>query len=170
MTDPVFSAALAFVLRHEGGLVDNPADPGGLTNLGISLRSYPQLGADGIRALTPDTVAPIYLNDWWLPHQFGNFPSPLGAKVLDCAVNMGAVRAISLIQTACNQMGSNLTPDGVVGPMTISAVNSLAGQKLQDLYTAALVAHYQAIADANPSEAVFLPGWLNRANDWDIGS
>ena len=51
--DPAFDAAVEIVLAHEGGLADDSADPCGITNFGISLRSYPELGSAGIRALTP---------------------------------------------------------------------------------------------------------------------
>lgn len=168
-TDPLFGPAIDFVLRHEGGLVDNPNDAGELTNFGLSLKSYPQLGADGIRNLTVDQARAIYWTDWWLPHLFGQFPAPIGAKVFDCAVNTGAVTAIRLFQTACNQLGANLTLDGHVGPRTLDAARVLNGPKLRDLYTSALVAHYQALVDANPSNAEFLDGWIARANDWSIG-
>ena len=54
-----FQLALAFTLKQEGGLVDNPADPGGLTNYGIALNVHPELTADDIRTMTPERAAAI---------------------------------------------------------------------------------------------------------------
>lgn len=66
-----FTAAMAFVLAHEGGYVWNPNDPGGETNFGISKKSYPN---EDIKNLTREAATEIYRIDYW---------NPSGAETLD---------------------------------------------------------------------------------------
>jgi hypothetical protein len=81
-----FNSSLSKILEFEGGYVNDPEDPGGETNLGISKRAYPQLE---ISTLTPQLVAPIYLKDYWEGAGCQNIPSPMNFLVFDCAVNQG---------------------------------------------------------------------------------
>src|SRR5580704_9612285 len=81
-----FQTSLAQVLKSEGGYVNDPSDPGGETNLGISKRAYPDLD---IASLTPETVAPIYKRDYWDRIAGDSLPSPLNYIAFDCAVNQG---------------------------------------------------------------------------------
>lgn len=90
-----FDQALAFVLEREGGLIDDPADPGGLTNLGISQRAYPNLSPSDIRNLTPSTVGPIYKGDYWLKAGCDSLPPGMALIVFDSAVNCGVDRAVT---------------------------------------------------------------------------
>lgn len=99
-----FDLAVELVLKHEGGLVDNPQDPGGLTNFGISLRSYPQLGEDGIRKLTADDAKAIYLRDFWKPWMMGAPDQRLANVLLDSAVNQGMNTALQLHLIAGNNL------------------------------------------------------------------
>ncbi len=169
MPDPVFQAAVAFVLRHEGGLSDNPADPGGLTNFGISLRAYPQLGSEGIRGLTAEKAAAIYFTDWWLPLRFGQLPTPFAAKAFDAAVNMGE-RAVELLQQAVNACdpAHPIAIDGGIGPITAAASRAVNPSALRTRYTQNLAGHYRQLVENNPAMGVFLDGWLARAEDWEI--
>jgi lysozyme family protein len=81
-----YAPAIALVLAHEGGLVDNPNDPGGLTNWGISQRVYPHLD---IKALTKDEATAIYLKDYWTRTMADLSDQRLANCALDCAVNQG---------------------------------------------------------------------------------
>ena len=86
-----FDSAVAFVLKEEGGYVNNPNDPGGETNFGISKRAYPEVDIAG---LTADTAAEIYRRDYW--DKLGDMeglPAGLALLALDCAVNQGVGRA-----------------------------------------------------------------------------
>ena len=146
-----FELAIPIVLVNEGGLVDNPSDPGGLTNFGISQRSYPNVD---IRNLTQDGAAAIYLRDFW---KYDLVESQLMAtKIFDMSVNMGHT-AIRILQ-AC----LGVPADGIWGPGTCAAVNT-ANYGLINDYRLALGRYYQNIVLADPSKAQFLAGWLRRA-------
>lgn len=112
-----FDRALALVLRHEGGLVDDPNDPGGLTNFGISQRAYP--GVD-IRALDQVAAGVIYRRDYWDAVKGDQLPEGLAICVFDAAVNMGTDKAIRLLQKACS-----VQVDGILGPNTLRAASRL---------------------------------------------
>ena len=90
-----FDTALAQVLKSEGGYVNDPNDPGGETNLGISRHSYPDVD---IANLTPALVAPIYKRDYWDKIGGDLLPSPLNYVAFDCAVNQGVSVAMRLLQ------------------------------------------------------------------------
>jgi len=92
-----FDRALTFVLKHEGGLVDDKDDTGGLTNLGISIRAHPELSREEIKTLTPQKAGAIYRKSYWSPISGDNLPWPLCLAVFDTAVNMGVSRALSFL-------------------------------------------------------------------------
>ena len=145
-----FNISIKIVLANEGGLVENASDPGGLTNFGISQRSYPNVD---IRALTPETAADIYRRDYW---KFDAVDSQaLCTKIFDMYVNMGHT-AVRILQTCLG-----VTADGLWGPGTCAAVNA-AGDNLLNTYRQALAQHYQNLVLANPALAQFLHGWLRR--------
>jgi lysozyme family protein len=114
MTSPNFARAIPILLEEEGGLADNPKDPGGLTKYGISQRSYPKVD---IRALTPELAAAIYARDWWPACGADKLPWPLCLFVFDHAVNAGCVASIK-----CLQRAAHVKPDGNLGPLTLGAV------------------------------------------------
>lgn len=146
-----FNLAIGTVLANEGGVVNNENDPGGLTNFGISQRSYPNVD---IRNLTPDAAAAIYRRDFW--HYDDVQSQAMATKIFDMSVNMGHT-AIRILQTCLG-----ITEDGLWGPGTCAAVNA-AGDNLLNAYRAALAQHYQNLVLANPALAQFLTGWLRRA-------
>lgn len=115
---PAAKTAIDLVLKHEGGLVDHPRDPGGLTNFGISLRAYPELGRDGIRNLTREQAAEIYERDYWQKIRGDELPLPVAVMVLDAAVNSGVRRSVQWLQRALR-----VADDGVIGPVTIGAAH-----------------------------------------------
>lgn len=89
-----FERAFEIVIGHEGGLVDDPRDPGGLTKFGISQRAYPSLD---IKALTLEQAKGIYYEDYWLKAGCDQLvDEPMAILVFDCAVNQGVDRAKSL--------------------------------------------------------------------------
>jgi lysozyme family protein len=81
-----FSQALTILLKFEGGYVNDPNDPGGETNLGISKRAYPDLD---IASLTPETVAPLYQKAYWDAINADSLPENCKLMGFDCAVNQG---------------------------------------------------------------------------------
>ena len=113
-----FEQAVAMVLKHEGGYVNDPKDPGGETRFGISKRAYPDVD---ILRLTEDEAKAIYRRDYWDKLRTDEIPAPLALCVFDCAVNMGRDKAVRLLQRACG-----VAQDGVMGGNTIAAANRLS--------------------------------------------
>lgn len=132
---PAFERSLKLVLKHEGGFVDHPRDPGGATNLGISLRYARGRGslfdldndgdvdADDIRIITPETAAPAYFEDFWKAVPADELPPGVDHITFDAAVNSGPGRAIRWLQHAA---GAKV--DGRFGPATLRAVNHAVGR------------------------------------------
>ena len=98
MTDN-FERAIAFVLKWEGGYVNDPKDPGGETKYGISKRAHPTLD---IKSLTEAQAKEIYRTDYWQAANCHVLEWPLCLVVFDTAVNMGAARAQELRSKAFN--------------------------------------------------------------------
>lgn len=112
-----FDTALEHIFMYEGGLVDHPKDPGGITKYGISLRAYPDLGEQGIRNLTKADAAEIYKRDYWDAVRCDELPSAFRLMIFDCAVNQGVGYARRALQTAVST-----TADGQLGPKTMAAI------------------------------------------------
>lgn len=161
-SDPLFRQAVAIVLRHEGGYVDDPADPGGETKFGISKRSYPDLD---IVALTSDEAAGIYYRDWWLPHRYAELPPAVACKVFDLAVNLGARTTATILQGACVVCGQDIAIDGVLGERTLAAADACDPGALLGAVKRAAVDHYRMIAADRPALLKYLAGWLARAEE-----
>lgn len=94
-----FDRSIAFVLKHEGGYVNDPRDAGGETNYGISKRAYPELD---IKALTVVEATEIYRRDYWQKAGCDALDWPLCLVVLDTAVNMGVGKAQDFNDRALN--------------------------------------------------------------------
>jgi lysozyme family protein len=104
------------VIRHEGGYVNNPKDPGGETKFGISKRAYPTMD---IGKITEEDATLIYDRDYWQRIQGDKLPPDVANMVLDIAVNSGVFRAVRILQAACG-----VTIDGKIGPRTIDAAKA----------------------------------------------
>lgn len=150
-----FDRAILSVLQHEGGLANNPADPGGLTNFGLCQRTYPRLD---IKALTKEKAIDIYRRDFWHP-KYDLMPYQIAAKVFDMAVNMGAGQAHKLLQRA-----AGVVSDGVIGNGTTKAVNGFDVGELLNKITAEQMKFYNAVIEKKPTSKAFLAGWSHRAN------
>ncbi len=153
-----FRFAVERTLAHEGGYANDPRDPGGETNFGISRRSYPQLD---IKNLKREDAERIYRCDWWEKFGYDSISDRfIAAKAFDLAVNLGPRQAHKLLQSAVRETTAlAIAVDGVLGDGTVKAVNDhphpeflLAALKLL------AVGHYLAIG--NPR---FLTGWIRRA-------
>lgn len=122
-----FDRALALVLKHEGGYVDHPKDPGGATNLGITIGTAKanrlDLDRDGdvdkadVKLITSVTAAPVYRAKYWDAVRGDELPSGLDYAVFDFAVNSGVSRAAIFLQELVG-----VAPDGKIGPLTLKAV------------------------------------------------
>lgn len=111
-----FLVAINRLLGNEGGYVANPADPGGVTNWGISQRSYPHLD---IANLTRDDAIAIYKRDFWDKIDGDAMPPGVGFQLLDFAVNSGIETAIRALQRAVG-----VADDGHFGPVSLAAIKA----------------------------------------------
>jgi lysozyme family protein len=169
----IFERAVAVVLDLEGGVSDDPADPGGATRYGVSLRYALSVGdrdrdgwaefdldrdgdvdADDIRALPRERAVAEYERAFWTAYQCGEFPSRLGVALFDGVVNMGrpAVR--------CLQEALGVEPDGTVGPRTLEAGRQAVGRVLDvlDDYLARRAVVYAGLS----TFPRFGRGWMRR--------
>ena len=142
-----FLTVMDFVLKAEGGLVDNPHDPGGLTNFGISQKSYPN---EDIRNLTKDRALAIYFLDYWTPIRGDALPLPVAFVVMDSAVNCGVRKAIVWLQAE-----AGATPDGVFGPKTLDAVEAVVPEYLAHGILTTRADFYASLA----TYKIFGKGW-----------
>jgi len=160
--DDRFRVAVEVVLAHEGGYVNDPWDPGGETKFGISKRSYPTLD---IRNLTREQAIEIYRRDWWDRYGYGRIKSlEVATKVFDLSVNMGPMAAHQCLQRALHACGRrDVIIDGIIGPQTVGAANSVPPGELLAALRAEAAAHYRLLARDDPTKRRYLGGWLNRA-------
>lgn len=148
-----FERAVKHVLEYEGGLVDHPKDPGGVTKYGISLRAYPHLGADGIRNLTVEQAKAIYKKDYWDATKCSEIPSGMRLMLFDCAVNQGVGYATKAFQTSVSAK-----PDGAIGPRTLAAARSADEERAVQKFAFARYSRYSNNRNFN----VFGMGWMRR--------
>jgi lysozyme family protein len=165
------------ILRREGGYVDHPADRGGPTKFGITqntLSNY--LGhpasASEVEELNENTAREIYQNNYFYGPKIDQLPKLIQPFVFDCAVNHGARRAIKFVQKVCNQEGymPPLDEDGIMGTKTKTTAQT-AATEMGEAFLKALLEErrrfYQAIVENDPSQQVFLAGWMNRVKEFD---
>ncbi len=170
-------AMIEDVIRREGGFVDHPADRGGPTRFGITQATLSQhLGHAAsvaeVEQLSLGQARQIYRRDYYQAPQIDQLPEAIQPFVFDSSVNHGPRRAIRFVQQVCNLAGFGpLVVDGVCGPETLRAAHD-AARAMTDWLLAALVEErrnfYQAIVRDDPSQAVFLDGWLNRLTAFDV--
>jgi lysozyme family protein len=150
--------ALAHILKYEGGYVNHPNDPGGMTNLGVTKRVWeewtgkPATEAD-MRALTPAMVGPLYKKRYWDAVRGDDLPAGVDLCVFDCAVNAGVGRASRFLQQAVG-----VDADGKIGPMTISAVTAKPADEIIEAFCALREAHYKSLSTFD----TFGKGWMRR--------
>ena len=164
-----FRACLPRILKHEGGYVDHPDDPGGATNLGVTLataRAYKlDMDRDGdvdkadVKALKAADVAPVYHRGYWLASSADVCPAGLDYIVFDCAVNQGVGRAVRWLQQV-----AGVTADGVIGPKSIAAIKALDSARAVKAYAALREAHYRSL----PTFKTFGKGWIRRLLDVSV--
>lgn len=120
-----FEQMLARVLKHEGGFVNHPKDPGGATNKGITQAVYDNyrksrlLKTRTVGFIADDEVADIYHREYFRKVWGDKLPSALAFQVFDGAVNSGVSRSIKWLQAAVGA-----AQDGVLGPKALAAVQA----------------------------------------------
>lgn len=145
-----FRLAVKYVIEDEGGYVNHPKDPGGETKYGISKKSYPGLD---IKNLDLDTAIKIYRDDYWDENGIDRLPVHIRYQFFDMTVNHGPHIAAKILQRA-----ANVKDDGIIGPKTIKAVESLKNIDLANQRAL----FFSAIVKNRSSQIAFLDGWLNR--------
>lgn len=156
-----FDAALQHVLKSEGGFVNHKLDPGGMTNLGVTARTWEDWvghkpSEKEMRELTPEKVAPFYKRKYWDAIKGDDLPSGVDYCVFDCAVNSGPGRAAKLLQEVVG-----VKPDGGIGPLTLAAVAKKDPVELICQYADKRLQFWQAL----PTFETFGKGWTRRGNE-----
>lgn len=148
-----FDLAFDRLIGNEGGYVNNPGDPGGETNFGISKRSYPTVD---IASLTREQAKVIYFRDFWQRGQMDRYDPAIAFQVFDIAVNSGIETAIRLLQRA-----AGVADDGHVGPVTLAAIKSRSVTDLLMLIIAERLIFWCKLS----TWPTFGKGWARRAAD-----
>ena len=151
-----FEVSILKTLSNEGGLADNSNDRGGLTNYGISQRSFPDLD---IRNLTKEQAVQIYKEQYWKNLYSQIDSQDIADKIFDIGVLFGVGRAVKYLQFALG-----VTVDGAFGPNTLAELNSSDPIKVLTDYKTVLVEHVIQIGQNDPSQQQFVRGWLRRIN------
>lgn len=158
MTDAVLNTTFSFILKWEGGYVNNPKDPGGETKYGICKKAYPN---ENIKALTKEKAKEIFKRDYWLKASCDVLPDSIAIMVADTAFNCGVIRAKKLLQKSFG-----LTEDGIFGKISLSAFDAVKNNR-KDLITVTSafynnrLLYYKSLKTWED----FGKGWANRALD-----
>lgn len=153
-----FELALTHVLAHEGGFVNHPKDPGGATNMGITIGTLSEFTGqkctvEDVRHIPFALVAQIYRQRYWDAVCGNELPSGLDYAVFDFAVNSGPARAIRFLQS---ELGLNA--DGVMGPKTLQRAWAVDAVALIGRYMASRSTYLQALR----TYKTFGKGWDRR--------
>jgi lysozyme family protein len=150
MMSTIYEKAFNWIIRAEGGYVNDSQDPGGETKYGISKHAYPQLD---IKNLTLDQAKEIYYKDYWLKCKCDQLPEKLALIVFDFAVNAGISRSIKTLQRALN-----LSQDGIIGNQTLSAVGSASTSNIITDFMTQKIMFYASLANFD----AYGRGWTKR--------
>ena len=158
-----FEICLKLMLEHEGGYVNHPSDPGGRTNLGVTQRVWEEwvgheVDEKQMRALTPETVAPLYKRKYWDACRADELVDGVDYCVFDVAVNSGPGRAIKFLQSCVG-----VTADGGFGPATLAAVKKAEEDpaRLIEIYCAKRLEFLQSLKTFE----TFGKGWSRRVQE-----
>lgn len=164
------------ILRREGGYVDHAADRGGATKYGVTQQTLAEyLGRavtkDDVRNMDIELAREIYRKNYYYGPKIDRLPEPIQPFIFDCSINHGPLRAIKFVQQVCNAAGiaDLIGVDGRMGPATERAAaetqDSLGPGFLNELIEERR-RFYRDIVDRDPSQQVFLAGWMNRVNEF----
>ncbi len=173
------------VLRHEGGYVNDPDDPGGATNYGVTIHTMRRFGLDvtgdgvvdirDVKSLTEDDARRVYKLEYFEKPRIGELPEVLQPSVFDMYVNSGG-NAIKILQRTLSKMGYPLDDDGALGPKSIGAANDAVkehGEIVNDVYSIERRNYYFKLADNRPASRKYAKtraggkgGWIKRAEEF----
>lgn len=172
-----FNTFFPTLLKHEGGFVNDPADPGGATNKGVTIATFELCAArlldirptlDNLRALTDAQAATIYKALYWdKVHGDEIALQPLANIVFDFQVNAGA-NASKLLQRVLNTLGASpqLTVDGAIGASTLAALSRANSVAVYAAYKQGRKDYYTNLVNQRPALGKFLKGWLARVDSF----
>lgn len=153
-----FDESLALVLKHEGGWVNHPKDPGGETNMGVTKRTWEEwighrVEPGSLKSLTVEDVAPLYKEKYWNRVRGDDLPSGVDYAVFDFAVNSGTGRATRMLQQI-----AGVEADGIIGPRTLAAARAMNPRDLIEEICDKRLAFLQGL----PTWPTFGLGWSRR--------
>ena len=160
------------IIKIEGGYVNHPNDKGGPTNYGITLatlsswRDHRVTSAD-VQRLTKDEAKRIYQTQYFERPGLAKLTELIQPVAFDMAVNMGPRQAIKIIQKVCCLLEKPVAVDGRMSAMTALAAKSACEAFPTTILSEIAIQRkcfYREIVDNNPSQKVFLAGWMNRAD------
>jgi lysozyme family protein len=173
------------IVIREGGFVNDPDDPGGATNFGVTIHTMRRLGLDldrdgdvdvaDVRKLTRKQAIDIFIKHYFVAPMIAQLPEPLHATVFDMYVNAGG-NAIKILQRLLRDMGYDVSVDGALGPQSLEAVTKAyarANGYLVDAYGIARRNYYLRLADRRPASRKYAKtrsgqkgGWIRRAEEF----
>jgi len=173
------------IVAREGGYVNDPDDPGGATNHGVTIHTMRRLGLDldrdgdvdeqDVRVLSREQAVEIFVDHYFERPQIKGLPSVLHSTVFDMYVNAGA-NAVKILQRLLRDMRIDVGVDGVIGPQTIGAAHQAmdaAPTHFVDAYGIARRNYYYALGDNRPASRKYARrldggkgGWITRAEEF----
>ena len=179
-----FDKAILITLKHEGGFVNDPVDPGGATNWGMSIRFLTRdagdsdgdgfmdgdldkdgdIDVDDIKNMTVEQARKLYRIHFWDKYGYDKIIDfVVAARVFDMTVNMGPKQTGKIVQRALNNCGYRLKVDGAIGNMTFSAINCTDPEILMAEIRQEHAQFYLDLIAAKPKFEKYRNGWLRRA-------
>lgn len=173
------------IVAREGGFVNDPDDPGGATNFGVTIHTMRRLGLDitgdgavdvaDVRALSREQAVEIFLTHYYARPRIGEMPEAVQASLFDMYVNAGG-NAVKILQRLLRDMGYEVSVDGAIGPQTLRAAQDAATPRpeaLRDAYGVARRNYYFRLADRRPASRKYARtraggkgGWIKRAEEF----
>ena len=165
------SKLVPYILRWEGGYVNDPVDRGGATNMGVTIATWRKVGydkdgngdidVDDLKLITQDDVVNRVLKPhYWDRWRADEIRSQSVANILVDWVWGSGANGIKIPQRVLG-----VAQDGVVGPVTLAAVNAQDPRAFFEKIKVEREAFLRRIVARDPSQNRFIKGWLNRLND-----
>jgi len=173
--NPTVLVLLQKEISLEGGFSNQPADAGGATNMGITQRTLStymgrQASIDDVRNLSVDQAEEIYYRNYYLKPRFDSLPTGLQSIAVDTGILHGPAWSIQIMQQIVNQAGFGpIDQDGVLGPQSQGAITKAyvaMGPYFTNAFVEERVSYYKDRVANDPSQQVFLIGWINRAESF----
>lgn len=154
---------IPFILKWEGGFANHPNDKGGATNKGITIATFRHFFGSGatveqLKAMTDEQWETVFRKGFWNPFKGDRIRNQSIANIcVDWAWGSGTITAIKQVQRLLG-----VKADGIVGNITLGAINNAAPDELFEKIRSARLAFVEAIVRRDASQRVFLKGWRNR--------